>query len=631
MSVSALAESHCVALFTKAKKEDYQSPFFAPGSSTSNNLRLMRNLEAIEPEVLTEMENFVRRTYIGTYMETANLAVGHSQAINGGSVKSRDIVYESLEYLIFFALRPIAHRIRSKEELEDYLQAGRTALFKQVEAIAKGPVERYASGPYWDKVLDNTRAIILTALRKELRVKYPVTNLPYADGYGWSFAELLFVFGTSPEAIRQIAAAQGRSVEEANEVLHNLIESEKAVGVLIFDEVPTRNHGVMAAMERDLTEFVSGMLISLTAKEERTIRLFYFENKTQTEIADIYGVSVTRVGKIIAKAERKMKHPSRWNRHINMEAGLASVLPGTEAVPYFDRGHFSGPRDHYYDVTARMEAQREADAKKEEEDRGFREREKLREKTAVTEKAARREERKFRRNMLYGYLEGIGMGEVMGNFFVEKSHYPGVKGGLWYGTQRLLALEYKMFPHVRDKWEEFHTNAENFFGVGVNRQEAGFFSTESKAVIEDLRKADFVEFVLEPIEHGIWANNIPLLRHYQRILTIEQNGREDLMSLYNELKTAGVPIPGPRKRIEESQLPFIGVLGDYLLLREVMLREIKEAIDEIPSLPEAPEMISGVAPLSETSTGKAQRPFRPKATPEKRVKSRRVLGGSRVF
>lgn len=55
----------------------------------------------------------------------------------------------------------------------------------------------------------------------------------------------------------------------------------------------------------------SEVLTTLTPKEEKVIRMRYYENKPLTEIAAVFSVQQERIRQIEAKALRKLKHPTR--------------------------------------------------------------------------------------------------------------------------------------------------------------------------------------------------------------------------------------------------------------------------------------------------------------------------------
>lgn len=57
--------------------------------------------------------------------------------------------------------------------------------------------------------------------------------------------------------------------------------------------------------------FIDKALLTLTPREERIIRLRFFENRTLEYIGERFAVTRDRIRQIEAKALRKLKHPSR--------------------------------------------------------------------------------------------------------------------------------------------------------------------------------------------------------------------------------------------------------------------------------------------------------------------------------
>ncbi|MDB5189622.1 MAG: rpoD [Parcubacteria group bacterium] len=97
--------------------------------------------------------------------------------------------------------------------------------------------------------------------------------------------------------------------------------SDDEDNVLDRENVP---HGVLeepsmdmerGVLKRDMERIISAKLLTLTPREERTIRSRFgisgIDEQTFQEIGDDYGSSPERIRQIEAKALRKLKHPSR--------------------------------------------------------------------------------------------------------------------------------------------------------------------------------------------------------------------------------------------------------------------------------------------------------------------------------
>ena len=65
---------------------------------------------------------------------------------------------------------------------------------------------------------------------------------------------------------------------------------------------------------------------TLTAREEKSIRLYFADELTLSQISKEFGIGKERVRQIIAKALRKMKYPTRWNYISYGEKGYALML-----------------------------------------------------------------------------------------------------------------------------------------------------------------------------------------------------------------------------------------------------------------------------------------------------------------
>ena len=73
----------------------------------------------------------------------------------------------------------------------------------------------------------------------------------------------------------------------------------------------------------DLLGSVEYALFSLTDRERDITHLYYRDGKTLEEIGKIYGVTRERIRQVVAKAVRKLKHPSR-RKYI--ELGVLGVI-----------------------------------------------------------------------------------------------------------------------------------------------------------------------------------------------------------------------------------------------------------------------------------------------------------------
>jgi len=74
----------------------------------------------------------------------------------------------------------------------------------------------------------------------------------------------------------------------------------------------------------DLVVTVRRALLTLTEREERAVRLRYFEGATLAKVGDALDVGKERASQIIDKALRKLKHPSRSRK---LRSALDGDLP----------------------------------------------------------------------------------------------------------------------------------------------------------------------------------------------------------------------------------------------------------------------------------------------------------------
>src|ERR1700677_625620 len=61
----------------------------------------------------------------------------------------------------------------------------------------------------------------------------------------------------------------------------------------------------------ELNQQIRKVLMTLTPREEKVIRMYFWENKTSKEIGNYFYLSAKRIRTILEKAVRKCKHPTR--------------------------------------------------------------------------------------------------------------------------------------------------------------------------------------------------------------------------------------------------------------------------------------------------------------------------------
>lgn len=108
-----------------------------------------------------------------------------------------------------------------------------------------------------------------------------------------------------PEAIEQIVNRElefTRSAEEMPDIF-------REQGSLLEQSTPAQ------LLDRKVVvENLHHILQSLTPRQEKILKMRFFEEKTYKEIGKIFGITGSRVRDIEAKALRLLRHPSRANR-----------------------------------------------------------------------------------------------------------------------------------------------------------------------------------------------------------------------------------------------------------------------------------------------------------------------------
>ena len=145
------------------------------------------------------------------------------------------------------------------------------------------------------------------------KVKKISSQLLHENGHEPTAEEIAEVMNIAPEKVREILRVAQEPVsletpigEEEDSHLGDFIPDEEA-------QVPAE-----AAYQSLLREQLSDVLSSLTAREEKVLRLrFGLEDgrpRTLEEVGREFNVTRERIRQIEAKALRKLRHPSRSKR-----------------------------------------------------------------------------------------------------------------------------------------------------------------------------------------------------------------------------------------------------------------------------------------------------------------------------
>jgi len=124
---------------------------------------------------------------------------------------------------------------------------------------------------------------------------------------GWIFPEVI-------EKIVQRDIEFTRAAEEMPDIFYQqslLIEQSTPEQTLATKEMYERLHSILS---------------SLSPRQERMLRMYFFEGMNFTEIAKEFSITSSRVGAIFATTLRLLRHPSRANR-----------ISGVDCLPLFKK------------------------------------------------------------------------------------------------------------------------------------------------------------------------------------------------------------------------------------------------------------------------------------------------------
>ena len=133
------------------------------------------------------------------------------------------------------------------------------------------------------------------------------------DGYKiyQSMQKLSQELGREPD-LQEVSEHSGISVEEivlameANADVDSLNRTFQSDGkeMAVMDRIPAEEN-----MEEKILETMAlkQAMEELSGKEKKLIRMRYFQNKTQTEISKVFGVSQVQISRLEKKILKKMK------------------------------------------------------------------------------------------------------------------------------------------------------------------------------------------------------------------------------------------------------------------------------------------------------------------------------------
>jgi RNA polymerase sigma-B factor len=207
----------------------------------------------------------------------------------------------------------IVHKFRGHaEHFDDLVAVGSMGLLYAVRRF--DPDQGFRFSTYaWQTVMgeiqryfrDKTWAINVPRDLKERSLK--VFNASHEHlaqtGHDPTVTELVERTGMSEEAVQE--ALELGSAYHPQSFMENTRESDASYAVMDDDGEGSNEQLDMSATKRSM--FWESILRTLEPTEARVIRLYFFEDQTQKEIADRLGTSQMNVSRIMKKAQARLR------------------------------------------------------------------------------------------------------------------------------------------------------------------------------------------------------------------------------------------------------------------------------------------------------------------------------------
>ena len=250
-------------------------------------------------------------------MEETSVLIAKSQA---GDKEAREVLIEKNLGLVHHIVRRFAGR---GYELEDLFQIGTIGLMKAIDKfdlklgvkfstyavpMITGEIKRFLRD-------DGLVKVSRTIKENGLKISWARQKLQAAEGREPTLQEIMAETALSSEEI-VIAMEATASVES----IYSAVYQDDGSEVYLVDKVVKGTRGSVgtsmvgmcgsedAEKEELLNHMLLGQLLdSLEPEERRLITMRYFQNRTQTEIAKLMGISQVQVSRLEKKILRRMR------------------------------------------------------------------------------------------------------------------------------------------------------------------------------------------------------------------------------------------------------------------------------------------------------------------------------------
>lgn len=230
---------------------------------------------------------------------------------HNGDKKARDTLVMENMGLVWSIVRRFAGR---GYEQEDLFQIGSIGLIKAIDKfdmsfdvkfstyavpMISGEIKRFLRDDGMIKVSRSMKEMAYKAYIAKEELEKTLKREP-------TLMEISKELAVSTEELVQALDASAQI-----ESLHKVIYQGEANDISIMDKLPQEGDPCEDVMNRMLIE---DMMDNLDDKERRLIQLRYYQEKTQTQIAEEFGVSQVQISRMEKKILKKMKKTAGYRK-----------------------------------------------------------------------------------------------------------------------------------------------------------------------------------------------------------------------------------------------------------------------------------------------------------------------------